>query len=126
MPGSFDAVLTGRRNTCTMKPAAKSLAGNAGNKPENRRKTTMKRSQTQSTAQLEALRQIDTPTVCNAIETFKVRGRLEGFCGLDVRCLSPELGVMVGYAVTLPVDASTPGAASDSRAWYDWMQAMAP
>ena len=84
----------------------------------------MNRSQTLSTAQLEALRQIDTTTVCNAIETFQVRGRVEGFCGLDVRCLSPELGVMVGYAVTLTVDASTPGAASDSRVWVDWMQAM--
>ena len=48
--------------------------------------------------QIEALRQIDTPTICNAIESFNVRGRVEGFCGMDSRCLSPQLGVMVGHA----------------------------
>ena len=76
-------------------------------------------------AQLDELRSLDTPTVCNAIETFGVRGRVEGFCGLDVRCLSPDLGVMVGYAVTLTVDSTTPGAPRDNRVWYEWMQAMA-
>jgi 4-hydroxy-4-methyl-2-oxoglutarate aldolase len=78
-----------------------------------------------STEQLAALRALDTPTICNAIETFKVRGRVEGFCGMDVRCLSPELGVMVGYAVTLTVDSTTPGAPSDDRVWHAWMRAMA-
>ncbi len=78
-----------------------------------------------SSEQLAALRALDTPTVCNAIESFKVRGRVEGFCGMDVRCLSPELGVMVGYAVTLTVDSTTPDAPQDSRVWRDWMQAMA-
>jgi regulator of RNase E activity RraA len=76
-------------------------------------------------AELDALRALDTPTVCNAIETFNVRGRVDGFCGLDVRCLSPELGVMLGYAVTLTVDSTTPGAPRDNRVWYHWMQAMA-
>jgi len=78
-----------------------------------------------SSEQLAALRALDTPTICNAIETFKVRGRVEGFCGMDVRCLSPELGVMVGYAVTLTVDSTTPDAPSDDRVWYAWMRAMA-
>jgi 4-hydroxy-4-methyl-2-oxoglutarate aldolase len=78
-----------------------------------------------SSEQLAALRALDTPTICNAIETFKVRGRVEGFCGMDVRCLSPELGVMVGYAVTLTVDSTTPGAPSDDRVWHAWMRAMA-
>jgi len=78
-----------------------------------------------SADQLAALRALDTPTVCNAIESFKVRGRVEGFCGMDIRCLSPQLGVMLGYAVTLTVDATTPDAAQDDRVWRDWMQAMA-
>src|SRR5260370_26116459 len=63
--------------------------------------------------------------VCSASEAFKVRGRVEGFCGMDVRCLSPQLGVVLGYAVTLTVDATTPGASQDARVWHDWMQAMA-
>jgi len=78
-----------------------------------------------SAEQLAALRALDTPTVCNAIESFKVRGRVEGFCGMDIRCLSPQLGVMLGYAVTLTVDATTPDAAQDDHVWRDWMQAMA-
>jgi 4-hydroxy-4-methyl-2-oxoglutarate aldolase len=78
-----------------------------------------------SVEQLAALRAIDTPTMCNAIETFSVRGRVEGFCGMDVRCLSPELGVMVGYAVTLTVDSTTSVALGDNRVWHDWMRAMA-
>ncbi len=78
-----------------------------------------------SAEQLATLRALDTPTVCNAIEAFKVRGRVEGFCGMDVRCLSPQLGVMVGYAVTLTVDSTTPGTSQDDRVWHDWMQAMA-
>ncbi len=75
--------------------------------------------------QLTTLKLIDTPTICNAIESFKIRGRVEGFCGMDIRCLSPDLGVMVGYAVTLTVDSTTPNASSDSRIWHQWMAAMA-
>ena len=78
-----------------------------------------------SSDQLAALRALDTPTVCNAIEKFKVRGRVEGFCGMDVRCLSPQLGVMLGYAVTLKVDSTTPDGQQDDRVWRAWMQAMA-
>ncbi len=78
-----------------------------------------------SSDQLAALRALDTPTVCNAIEKFKVRGRVDGFFGMDVGCLSPQLGVMLGYAVTLKVDSTTPDAQQDDRVWRAWMQAMA-
>jgi 4-hydroxy-4-methyl-2-oxoglutarate aldolase len=74
--------------------------------------------------QIEALRCIDTPTVCNAIEKFKVRGRVEGFMGMDIRCLLPELGVMVGYAVTVTVDSTTQDAPFDPTGWHQWLQAM--
>ena len=78
-----------------------------------------------SSDQLTALRALDTPTVCNAIEKFKVRGRVEGFCGMEVRCLSPQLGVMLGYAVTLKVDSTTPDGKQDDRVWRAWLEAMA-
>jgi len=74
--------------------------------------------------QFDELKSIDTPTVCNAIEKFKARGRVEGFMGMDIRCLLPELGTMLGYAVTVTVDSTTEGAALDSRAWFNWMKAM--
>jgi regulator of RNase E activity RraA len=60
-------------------------------------------------AQLDRLRGIDSPTIANAIEHFKVRDDTMGFTGFNTRCLFPDLGPMVGYAVTVFADASTPG-----------------
>jgi len=50
--------------------------------------------------QLEELHRLSTPTVSNAVEVFNLRPRNEGFVSPEIRCLFPELGVMVGYAVT--------------------------
>jgi len=60
-----------------------------------------------SPAQLDALRAIDSPTVSNAIEQLGVRPRLEGFAGWSLRCAFPELGTLVGYAVTCTADSTT-------------------
>jgi 4-hydroxy-4-methyl-2-oxoglutarate aldolase len=57
--------------------------------------------------QLDALRRIDSPTISNAIETFGVRRRVDGFAGWDLRCAFPELGSMLGYAVTCTADTTT-------------------
>ena len=51
-------------------------------------------------AQFEALRALDSPTVANAIEAFNVRPLCEGYAGFDLRCAFPNLGTMMGYAVT--------------------------
>ena len=77
-----------------------------------------------SVDQLAALRQFDTPTICNAIETFGVRGRVEGFTGMDIRCILPSLGVIVGYAVTMTVDSTTPDAAQTEEGYAAWLHAM--
>ena len=53
---------------------------------------------------LEKLNEIDTPTLSNAIELFRVRNNTEGFCNKDIKCLFPELDVMCGYAVTAKVE----------------------
>jgi 4-hydroxy-4-methyl-2-oxoglutarate aldolase len=58
--------------------------------------------------QLEALRRIDTCTVANAIETFEVRLRNEGFMNASVRCWLPRRDAMLGYAVTAKVRCSNP------------------
>lgn len=63
--------------------------------------------------QLDALRQIDSPTVSNAIEQFGVRSRLDGFAGWDLRCAFPELGTTLGYAVTCTADSTTPSGRDD-------------
>jgi 4-hydroxy-4-methyl-2-oxoglutarate aldolase len=59
--------------------------------------------------QLSALRRIDSPTVSNAIETFKLRPRVAGYVGYDIRCIFSELPPTVGYAVTCTVDSTTEG-----------------
>ena len=74
--------------------------------------------------QIQALIDIDTPTVCNAIETFNIRGRAEGFLGMDIRCLFPELGSMVGYALTVTVDSTTADVPRDDQVWREWVLAM--
>ena len=60
-----------------------------------------------TTEELEALRQIDSPTVSNAIEQFGVRGRVDGFAGWELRCAFPEQETMLGYAVTCTADSTT-------------------
>ncbi len=58
---------------------------------------------------LEALRRYDSPTLSNAIEAFDIRPRDEGFAGMEIKCLFPELGVMVGYAATATIRARGQG-----------------
>src|SRR5438270_1439172 len=53
-----------------------------------------------TTEQLEALKRYNTPTISNAIEIFNIRGRHLGFLPHPIRCLFPDLGPIVGYAVT--------------------------
>ena len=67
--------------------------------------------------QFEALRRLDTCTVANAIETFEVRLRNEGFADGTVRCMFPRLEPMLGYAVTARIRSSTPP--PDGRAYLD-------
>ena len=64
---------------------------------------------TLSFEQISALCRIDSPTIANAIETFKVRPRVAGYVGYDIRCIFPELPPTVGYAVTCTVDSTTEG-----------------
>lgn len=78
-----------------------------------------------SVEQLEELRAVDSPTVANAIEAFKVRDDTQGFMGMDVRCLTPEFGVMLGYAVTATADSMAPGRSRDRRGHMRLFEAIA-
>jgi regulator of RNase E activity RraA len=60
-----------------------------------------------SPEQLDELRAIDSPTIANAIEYFGIRPRVAGYCGSNVRCLTPDAGFMLGYAVTCKGDSTT-------------------
>ncbi len=56
-------------------------------------------------AQIAALKRLSSPTVANAIETFKIRPRETGNLSSEIRGLFPELGPIVGYAVTALIRA---------------------
>jgi 4-hydroxy-4-methyl-2-oxoglutarate aldolase len=74
--------------------------------------------------ELERLRSYDTPTIANAIETFNIQPRTAGFITPEIKCIYPNLGVMIGYAITARVRASVANTASYSRhAWWDALAA---
>jgi regulator of RNase E activity RraA len=63
------------------------------------------------------LEKFDSCTISNAIETFEVRTRNEGFINSSVRCQFPAMGPRAGYAVTARIrSSSTPIA---GRCYYD-------
>jgi len=78
--------------------------------------------------QLEALKQCDTCSVANAIETFKVRLRNEGFTDGRLRPLISHKQPMVGYAVTVRMKSSNPPAEgrvySDRSGWLNYIQSQ--
>ncbi|APW63406.1 RraA family protein [Paludisphaera borealis] len=57
----------------------------------------------------ESLRRYNTPTISNAIELFNVRPRNVGFLPHTIRSLLPEIGPIVGFAVTSQTRALPPG-----------------
>jgi regulator of RNase E activity RraA len=57
---------------------------------------------------LSALCALDGAAIANAIETFGVRLRNEGFADNSIRSLFPDLPAVAGYAVTARIRCSTP------------------
>ncbi|MGA8234977.1 MAG: RraA family protein [Candidatus Sulfotelmatobacter sp.] len=58
--------------------------------------------------ELDALRQLDTCLVANAIESFHVRLSNTGFTDARVRCMFPDAPPMVGYAATARLRSGEP------------------
>jgi regulator of RNase E activity RraA len=80
-----------------------------------------------SPQQLDALRAITSPTVANAIETFNVRPREAGNLSSEIRALFPELGPIVGYAVTATIRAERGaggGRRASAYAWWDYIMTL--
>ena len=75
--------------------------------------------------QLQALAGLDACVVANAIETFQLRLRNEGFVDHTVHSLFPELAPMVGYAATVRIRGSAPPTAGtqypDRSDWWDYI-----
>lgn len=74
-----------------------------------------------SREQIEELRQFDSPTVYNAIDSFHIRPATSGFTKPGLSLNSPLDKPMVGYAVTAKVAAWNPGenAAQKLVEYYD-------
>ena len=53
-----------------------------------------------SDADLELLRENDSPTICNVIEVFNCRSQIEGYMDARISACFPEMPPMVGYATT--------------------------
>ena len=64
--------------------------------------------------QIDDLKKITSPSVANAIETFKVRPREQGNLSSDIRARFPEMGPMVGYAVPCVIRAEHGGLSETS------------
>ncbi len=60
-----------------------------------------------SDSTIETLRSIDSATISNAIEMFKVRDVTEGYASMELRCRFPELPPLVGYAITCVADSTS-------------------
>jgi 4-hydroxy-4-methyl-2-oxoglutarate aldolase len=76
---------------------------------------------------IAALRKITSPTVANAIETFNVRPRNQGYMSSELRALFPELGPLVGYAVTALIRAEPApedGHRASTFGYWDYIQAI--
>lgn len=73
---------------------------------------------------IEALRALDTPTVSNAVERFNVRSRSVGYMDDTIRCYFPDLGVLVGYAVTVTISEYGPGEARSHEARFRAYEAL--
>jgi regulator of RNase E activity RraA len=74
---------------------------------------------------IEFLRSVDSPTLCNAIETLHLRPQDRGFTPLELRCLFPELGRLCGYAVTAHVETVTRLYPTDEARFLELFDAVA-
>ena len=63
--------------------------------------------------ELAALRKIDTPTICNAVELYEIRPRTEGYVDGRIQAAFPELPPIVGYATTATFRAAAIPAGED-------------
>ena len=76
---------------------------------------------------IHALKKISSPSLANGIETFNVRPRSQGFMSSEIRTLFPELGPLVGYAVTALIRAEpapSDGHRASTFGWWDYVRSI--
>ena len=74
---------------------------------------------------LDFLRNTDTCTVSNAIETFSVRMRNEGYIQSGSRCMFPDMPPIAGYAVTGRIRTTAPPISNicyyENISWWEYV-----
>jgi len=75
--------------------------------------------------EMEELRTLNSCQVADAIDTFNVRLRNEGYMAPSVRCVFPSLPSMVGYAATARIRTAEPPMAEkaylDRADWWNYL-----
>ena len=69
-------------------------------------------------AQLDALCQLDTPTISNCLERLPLRAWTEGYMRPEIRSIYPKQPTTLGYAVTLTMSAARQATNPTSRRDY--------
>ena len=70
---------------------------------------------------LETLRAIPSCSIANAIETFNVQPRNVGFMGPEIKSIFPNMGHMIGYAVTAKIVADAPPSGHMNVSRTEWV-----
>ena len=77
---------------------------------------------------LDLLRALDGASIANAIETFDIRLRNEGFADPSIRCLLAGRQPAVGYAVTARIRCSSPPPVGhryhDRTDWWNYIMSV--
>jgi regulator of RNase E activity RraA len=66
--------------------------------------------------ELEVLRKFSSPTIANALELLELPAAEARHTSSSIRCIFPELGVMIGYACTATILSHQP-AAQPRKVW---------
>jgi regulator of RNase E activity RraA len=79
---------------------------------------------------IEQYRCLNGPSVSNAIETFDLRLRNEGFADGRIRCLFPNQPPVIGHAVTARIRCSSPPPVGlsyhDRTDWWNYIVSVPP
>ena len=77
---------------------------------------------------VDQFQRLDSPSVANAVETFDLRLRNEGFADGRLRCLFPQQPPVIGYAVTARIRCSAPPPVGhsyhDRTDWWNYIASL--
>lgn len=74
---------------------------------------------------MEQLLAADSPTIANAIELYGCRSRWAGYVGPEIQCRFPDLGRVMGYAVTCTIRDVDENHPADPEVRLKWLEAIA-